>query len=385
MSSDLDQVFIIDAEEAKEALRATEAAITAAERAGDRRAKALNLIKHADALVMTGTTMPQEAMTQVTEAQNLCEDLRFEEGRAAAMSVMGKVYAKYGGADEDDFEMALDLAQDSVKLFRKCGYRKGEAFALMTLATVQAALGRPDGVIAKAKESLQLFQELGEMSAVAELYVIIAGGYLTQGDTRRASSTVYKAAEIHQSTGAKGKKAAALHKAGSMDLAGGETEKALDAFGKAKDLYGQVGDHNGMAAVMTSIKDMHSSAGRFVESVQVQKEIITLFHNAVDPRGEGKALLKLAEMLLGKNEIAKASKVAEVAMGMFATLQDRDGMKDAMECLGAVKHARVKAELESVIDRNSDFMHVPRSLIVDPGLNKRITDEYGDLVRRGLA
>mmetsp|Transcript_63718 Transcript_63718/g.164028 ORF Transcript_63718/g.164028 Transcript_63718/m.164028 type:complete len:187 (-) Transcript_63718:77-637(-) len=183
----------------------------------------------------------------------------------------------------------------------------------------------------------------------------------------------------------KGKKAAALHKAGSVDLTGGETEKAVDAFTKAKDLYREVGDHRGAAEVMGSIRDMHLNASRFTDGVQVQKDIVTLFHNAGDAKGEAKALIKIAEMLLSKSEVAKANKVAEVAMGIMATIQDRDGMKDAYEMLGAVKHARVKEEIEFVIDRNSDFMHMPRSLIVDPGLNKRITEEYGDLVRRGLA
>merc|ERR1712129_157979 len=129
---------------------------------------------------------------------------------------------------------------------------------------------------------------------------------------------------------------------------------------------------------------MHLEAGNFVKAVEAAKQIVTLFHDATDTRGEGRALLKLAEMLLGNNDIERARKVAEVALGILSEAQDKEGMQQGMEMMGAVKHATVNMEMQQIIDLNRDFMHVPKSLVVDPGLNKRIQAAYDQASKQGL-
>eukprot|EP00418_Pyrodinium_bahamense_P051124 CAMPEP_0179183036 /NCGR_PEP_ID=MMETSP0796-20121207/90700_1 /TAXON_ID=73915 /ORGANISM="Pyrodinium bahamense, Strain pbaha01" /LENGTH=125 /DNA_ID=CAMNT_0020886889 /DNA_START=96 /DNA_END=469 /DNA_ORIENTATION=+ len=125
MAMELEQVFVLD-ESADGALGTAHQKMDLARASGDERARALCLIKAADALVQMDR--PDEAMGYVSEGMGLCSEMKFEEGRAAAMIVMSKVHAKKG-RDEEELEEAMDSATDALKLSRKLGFRKGEAVA----------------------------------------------------------------------------------------------------------------------------------------------------------------------------------------------------------------------------------------------------------------
>merc|ERR1711920_893256 len=96
-----------------------------------------------------------------TEAMALCGEMKFEEGRAAAMNVISRAHLKRG-RDAEELEEALDSAMDTLKLFRKLGYRKGEAVALTTLSDVYHDLKDSTSCVQNAREALCIFQERGE-------------------------------------------------------------------------------------------------------------------------------------------------------------------------------------------------------------------------------
>merc|ERR1719277_398983 len=193
-----------------------------------------------------------------------------------------------------------------------------------------------------------------------------------------------RALSIYEVLGDKKKQASCLHRIAELEVQGGEPEKAVLAMEKARASFKAVGDYKGEAQVMGTERDMHLQSGSFVEAMRVAKETVTHYHNAGDTKLEGRALLKVSELLIDNNDTARGQRVAEVAMGIFSQISDGDGMKDAWEMMGAVKHAAAKAEMQKVIEMNSDFMHVPKTLVVDPGLNKRIQAAYNESTKKKL-
>merc|ERR1719330_757576 len=120
--------------------------------------------------------------------------------------------------------------------------------------------------------------------------------------------------------------------------------------------------------------------GLYFEAVKVAKQRATLFRNAGDASGEGYAMLKLGDVFMKNDDAEKATKVGEVAMGLFAGINDMEGMKSAKELVDGAKHAAAVTEIEASISKASSAMHVPKTLIVDPGLNERVTSAFGSAI-----
>jgi len=378
MAFELDHVFIVD-ESPEEALGAAMQKQDASRATGDERGRALGLIKAADALTLLDK--PDEAMGQVTEALAMCSDMKFEEGRAAAMNVMTKIHVKRG-RDEEELEEALDSATDTLKLCRKLGFRKGEAVALTTLASVYHASKKATPAIKHAKEALAIFAELGEKRAMAEVYHAVMGAYLIKAppETFLATKQISKAMAIYQELGDKSKEAASMHTIATVEKQAGDIKKAAEALQKAKDLFTEAGDIKGQATVMETMMDMLVDGGLYAEALKVGKQRAALCRDGGDAQGEGRALLKLGDAMMRSDDHEKAGRVAEAAMGVFAGVNDMAGLQSAKELLDGAKHGRAVEEIEASLSKVAETMHVPRTLVVDPGLNKRVSASWGSAI-----
>merc|ERR1712037_183200 len=116
------------------------------------------------------------------------------------------------------------------------------------------------------------------------------------------------------------------------------------------------------------------------EAIKLAKEKVTTLHDAGDMRGETYALLKLGEIFLKGGENARAGKVAEVALSSFAEMNDMEGMKAGKELMDGAKQAKLVEDITVTLSQASDYMHIPSTLVVDPGLNKRIQERYSQAV-----
>merc|ERR1739845_310579 len=126
--------------------------------------------------------------------------------------------------------------------------------------------------------------------------------------------------------------------------------------------------------------DMMKAEGKYVEAVKLAKERTSALHDAGDMSKEAYSLLKLGELLLDSGANVKAGKVAEVALGMFAGMNDMGGMKAGKELMDGAKQAALVADIEVTLTSASEYMHIPTTLVVDPGLNKRIQERYQQAV-----
>jgi len=376
MSLELDQVFVID-ESADEALGTAHQKMDAARAAGEERGRAFALIKAADALVQLGK--PDEAMVYVNEATEMCNMMKLEEGRAAAINVSAKVHAAKGG-DEEELEEALDSAMDALKLFRKLGSRKGEAAALTSLSTVYQASKKAKLAIKVAKEALAIFAELGEKRAMAVVYSTIKSAYLlkTPPETFLAAKQMEKAMAIYQELGEKSKEAACMHSIATVEK--DDVKRAVDALQKARDVFIEAGDIHGQAAVMETMMTMLLDGGLYSEAVKAGKAVITLFHNSGDAGGEAQAMMKLGDIMMKNGDHEKADKLGQAAIAISASVNDMEGIKSAKDLIEGAKHAKAVEEIEASISMASGGMHVPKFLLVDPGLNKRITSTFGTAI-----
>jgi len=379
--SDAEKVLKVSQEEPAKAFEAAQAAKAAAERSGDQKAKAIASIRLAEAL--SGMGKAQQAMNEATEAAELCEELRFEEGRGAALALTARICAAHG-ASEDDAEVGLDAAQDAVRLFRKAGIARGEAVALWSSALAEGAFGRPQQAAKLAKEAMALFQQLADHAGEATACLALSAAHSRAGDLRKASQAATRAAELQAGLAGGKREAESWQAVADIELQAQCHEKALAALAKARAIFQQTKNHAGQASVLADEQRVHLSAGSFGEAMRAAKEAVTVNHDAGDRLAEGRALLRVSELLLENNDVARGQKVAEVAVGILSETMNQEAIAQGFEMLGALKHAAVRLEMENSIMMNADYMHMPKHLVVDPGFSKRLQDSYKEAGKKGM-
>lgn len=379
MAYELDQVFVVY-EDPATAEQAGHQKQEAARAAGDERGRALGLIKVADAQIQMGRT--DEASYYAQEALGVCGEIKFEEGKAAAMNVMTKVLTKKG-RDEEELEEALDSGMDSLKLFRKLSYRKGEACALASVSAVYAAMGRSPQAVKQAKEALTIFAELGDTMGMAQMYIAIKDGFLAKqpADTFKAEKSMLKALEIYNKAGNKSKEAAANHTLAKVAVAAEDFKKASGYLATARELYAGAGDFQGQAAVIATLQGLYLQAGMYSEALVAGQKQCELFQEAGDMSAQAKAMIRLAETMLDNEDHESALKVATDAMNVCVPIGDYDGMQAAKTCMDAANKSKKIEEINIALLAASEWTNIPTSLIVDPGLGARVAGDFATAVR----
>lgn len=373
----LDGVFCFGAD-----LEESLAKANAAKGAEDDRAKVLGAMKAADAFVQAGRF--QDAAREVDAAQGLIRQLRFDEGRACAMVVVAKLYARQGAVSTaEQLDEALDLASDAQEKFQKYGSKRCEAAALLALSMARHAVKRHEEGNLAAKDAQLLLQGLGDRPAEAEVYQVVAEGFLLQGNVRRAVKMLSQARSIHQALGDRRKEAACCHRIGQAEAQGHDEQKALAALSTSQAMYRDAGDCSGEAAVLQTVKDMHLKKRKLNLAIEVLQRIVTLYNHAGETKSEGGALLALTELLIEEEQLTLAERTVQAGLKVCSNVRDGDGVVRATNLANTIKNALLKREVRQSIEQYGHFANYPVQPVLDFGLSGQVPGAFAE-VARGL-
>jgi len=374
----LDGVFCFGAEEDLSFQRAQ-----AAKGSDDKRVQVLGLVKAADAHTQAGRL--QEAAKEVEAAQALVQELRFEEGRALAMTMVAKIYAKQGSLSTfDQLDEAEDLASEAQEKFQKIGTKKCEAVALLALASARFALKKFDLGMQAAKEAQNVLQETGDNNAEAQVYGVVADGFVQKGELRKAIKFANKGGAMLKSLGDTQGEVACIHRVAQIEIQANNKEGALQALKTARQMQQEAHNVKGEVAVLETLRNFHVAQGRLAEAVDVGKEIVTVYHNAGDPKGEGQALIRLAELLMEKGHLGLAEKLMASAHKVFASIRDAAGLAQLGDFHNRFKNESLKAQIKQSIEDNRDYANYPDQPYVELGLSNFARAAYNDTAKLGL-
>merc|ERR1711994_292188 len=104
-------------------------------------------------------------------------------------------------------------------------------------------------------------------------------------------------------------------------------------------MFREAGDTRGLGEVLDTHIDFCLSQRKYAEAVALSKRKVNALRDIKYTRAESYALVQLGQILLTGNQSGRAAKVAEVALGQFAGINDMDGMKVAKELLDGSNHA----------------------------------------------
>ncbi|CAK8986432.1 unnamed protein product [Durusdinium trenchii] len=379
-----EELFNADAPE--EAQLRAETLLEAAERLRDERMKVLGLCKSVDALVAQQSVTQElaaEAMAKVREAQQLCEELGdFEEGEAAVSYASARCHLRYGGADEEMQDKALEDGAEAAALCRLVGSKKGEAFSLLTVGDAYHQGKEADKALEYHRSAAGVFKEIGDSGGSALAYRKVAEDFLKlKRDVKKATANAKRAISIFQEIQDPPAEANGWHLLAEIYVAEGDLANASECVTNARSLCKSLKDHVAETKAMETLVAAFLENDQFPEGIQVAKEIVSVHHKANDKEREGFALVSLAQHLLRLSDFRNAEKVSGAAEFIFRSIHEKEGVKMTQSLKEAAEHGLKAEHIQQAVAQRQEFLNLPQPLIIDPGRKTRMQEAFNEFAK----
>ena len=308
----------------------------------------------------------------------------FQRAVARALTGAGEL-ARYQG----DFAAARSLGEESVRIWRTLGDRRGLAYGLTYLG--MAVLGHGDKAAAYflQAESAALFGEVQDSWGLALSLLRLGSVALDRGEAAEARSRAEKSLTLWRELGDPWGLALPLRDLGLVALQQGDLATAGSRLGESMELFREVGDKQNLAAVVSYLGWVALRRGmgpearlRFEESLKIRQGmghrtgVATSFYNlgcvahqegdlatargfyeemgaisrdAGFPWGVSMSLNRLAEVARLRGDLCAARALQAESLEIRRETGDKLGIADCLEglaCLAAsAGHAERAARL----------------------------------------
>jgi len=333
---------------------------------GDKGLEAMSLAMVADAAVMWKET--NKAIQAAKAARAHFEKLGDRLAEASTMGTLVNAYVVKGctGIDEkfltgrnkdevmkratedrkQQFRKATDLANEIVDIYRDLEDKRGEASALIKVATVLTIANEPDDAVDYAREARLLGEDLEDVHMQMQaLYSLIGTSLHPDGEVEDAVDFGKELVQLVQESRGIGDKerATAFQWLAKAHCANKDKKAALSAINDAIEIFGrlQVNKRTGEGAALRTLADIHVMAEEYDEAEDAAQQGIELFKREGDKQAEaGMLQLKAVvtwegvyhelgndNVLTGDQEkkLKAAFNTADEAMALFKEVRDFDG------------------------------------------------------------
>ncbi|CAK9086959.1 unnamed protein product [Durusdinium trenchii] len=359
---------------AEEAQKQGEAWLKAAVQSGDHSLRCFGLCKVAEALCLQKDFAA--ATEKVKAARGIAEEQSLEEALAVVKLQTARICAQPGG----NSNQALDMAEDALQSFQRLQLFRGEATCHLALGDMYASLHEKDEALRRHKQALAFFRRVGDTSAIGVLQRRIAQDHLaTPARPGAAITAAQKAVAAYQATKETAQEASSWIVLAEAQGHGKDASAAKESIGKARDLFFALQDPASEAKAMEVLVEINLRNDLPVEAVTAAKEVVSIFRQAGDQRGEALALLSVARLLLDLDP-SSAKRLTNVAHDMMKGLR----MEEVKECerlQAECEHGEAVSKVQHAIYKHRDFLHVPRVLIVDPGGRQKLQQDFEDFAK----
>eukprot|EP00747_Dinoflagellata_sp_TGD_P162270 gnl/TRDRNA2_/TRDRNA2_179688_c0_seq1.p1 gnl/TRDRNA2_/TRDRNA2_179688_c0~~gnl/TRDRNA2_/TRDRNA2_179688_c0_seq1.p1 ORF type:complete len:406 (-),score=131.25 gnl/TRDRNA2_/TRDRNA2_179688_c0_seq1:178-1251(-) len=343
--------------------------LAAAKASGDNGKKGAGLLKMAGAHIARDEN--EDGMNALNEAQNIFGDERNESGVAMAGALMAKIWIRRGDTDE-----AQSNGNDALKRFQKAKNSKGEGYALIVLSSVAEAKGDSNAMLKRGQAAVEIFSTLGEVELCIQACKCCIGGHLGNFDTFEAASSAEHAASLCESLGDTKRQAEFILEVARIETQANDVEKATDMIKKALALFYQTGNVLGQAEALNVFIALHQAKENLAQVIKTSQDVCKLLEKNQLYSELAYALLRLGQIYMDAEIVEEANSKAEKAMGIFFELKDKQGMEMTKEFLKKCTHQRYRLRIIEVLESYGEFCSMPSTLIVDPGMQERIKEEY---------
>jgi len=268
--------------------------------------------------------------------------LRVEPIAARAYLLLGKTHRALG--NYPPAQAALEIASD---LFRRATSAKGSSDSLTELARLHWVMGG-DGGYERARllleEALVLRKNLADPRLIAETLGLIANILLQRGDFDAARGLLEEARGLSRSAFDMAGEARALMTLGAIAFFRGEHELAVDTWKEGLHSAEIAGERELIGAFLDNIGEARIELGDYEHAASALIEAREITRETGDLRTLSDVMKNLAILELRRNELTRAQKFADEAVGLATVLDAGPSLGPALRARGLVRSERALRE-----------------------------------------
>lgn len=256
---------------------------------------------------------PEQTLEHLSEARELYRQIGNPEGEAVVEQSLARVDLASG-----EWSTALGALLGSLEASRANGRRDAEAVALTLLGRVAQMQGRFRAAVSSFGEALEIFTELGDRRALADVMLRRTDLYLDLGKIDAAGEEIDRLQSLVEAGDALGQRADLQWLRGRRLLRLGDVETAANRFAEARDLAVRSGSLRAELWARLGAAEAAAEAGPRGEARQELSSIARESVRIDDVRLRWYSALILGRELRRSGDLDEAEIEARKALDLFA-------------------------------------------------------------------
>jgi len=247
---------------------------------------------------------PKDALFNYDESMKIKRELGDKRGIAVSLNEKAQAQSMLG-----DPAAAVASYNEALQIRREIGDKRGVGDTLMDLGTLYSDRGQIDDALKLYKESLQIQRDLGDDLNKGKCLQNIGEAYLTKGQYEDALTYFQQALQIRETLKVPDDTADTLHNLAVTNTKLGQFDQAVAQYLKALEIRRSTGDTKGAALDSYDMGVVFQYQGRLGAALKAREEAMSAYRDVKDPTNESAEILSgYAESLaqVGKKEDASA-------------------------------------------------------------------------------
>lgn len=266
-----------------------------------------------------------------------------------------------------DYPTAEKHFRKSMELFEDIGDRSGVANSLKNIGTVNLYQGNVPAAVDYASKALAIFEELGDQSGIAGSLNNLGQFYYELGNYKSALHYAQRSLSIYEDLGDKASVAGRLNNIGSIYWGQKNFDKALEVNQRALELYQELGNTKGVADILSSNGAIYLQLGNPELTLENALSALDLYQKMGIKAGIAENLVKIGTVYMTQSNFRMALDYCEKGLKLAEEMGALRTEKEACSCL---------YDANKALNRdNKALLYLERSQAIEDSLNAKETAE----------
>ncbi|HEX9028390.1 MAG TPA: tetratricopeptide repeat protein [Anaerolineales bacterium] len=258
------------------------------------------------------------------------------------LALTGQIIARRGVFNHrlTRYELAKDLLERGLAIFRFLDNRVEIAFALQRLSQLQTELGEYEAGRRNCQESLEIYRDLADRQGIGRALNELGAIAYRQGEYDKAEQYHRESLRLFRELNDRWGLASTLVNLGNVETELGEYEQARQFYRESLALCEEIGAQSGLAATLNNLGDIAREIGDLGEARKYLNRSIEIYQQIGDRYGLSVVLANLGEVAYRQEQFQEARNLHEQSLAICEQTGNRLGVAHSLAGLGALACAQ---------------------------------------------
>lgn len=294
-----------------------------------------------------------QAATKYERVTELANDPRDVVWKARALNRLGNIFKT-----RDEVEKAETAYRQSLDVFQKLGDEEGLASVYSDLGDWYQARGDLTNAETMYQQSLTINDHLGRKEGVADVCSSLGNLYQVRGDLDQAETMHHQSLEIKKQLGMNEGLADVYSNLGSLRQARGHLDEAETMYRQSMEMFQQLRDEQNTADILSNLGGLYQERGDLTQAETMFQQSLETFEKIGNKQGMADVYVSLGSIHKARKEWNQSEDLYRQGLELFEQLDNKSGMADVYNNLGDVYKGHGDTEQAEVMYKKSlELLH----------------------------